>query len=217
MQERDTFSILYYFIISQFSTAGPRPSPPGLIPLPHSPLKHHLHVYLCISLPAVISQPGYGVGKNKLDFPWSDIMILPYSSAVIKKKRKTRLFTRTDARGAARDPAAVTTQPRTIGKRPRRGSCPFPHPFPWLTAFILKTRGRFHYDKALVSYCEKWQWVQRRTAHAFQNRTFVFILEEERAIIKLSEMNVSRRRCAGALRRLLGPPRGCYTSLLTRR
>lgn len=60
----DTFGILYYFIISQFSMARPRPSPPGLILLPRSPLKHHLHVYLCSSLPAVISQPGDGVGKT---------------------------------------------------------------------------------------------------------------------------------------------------------
>lgn len=106
-----------------------------------------------------------------------------YSSAVKKTKKTNPSIYRTDARGAACDPAAVTTQPRSIGKkRPRRGSCPFP----WLAAFILKTPGRFHYDKTVVSQREKWERVQQQTySPAFQDRTFVFILEEEQAIIKL--------------------------------
>lgn len=212
MQERDTFGILYYFIISQFSTARPRSSPPGLIPLPHSPLKHHLHVYLCISLPAVISQPGYGVGKT--NYASDDPILSFYCIALL---RKNPAIYRTDARGAACDPAAVTTQPRTIDKRPRRGSRLFPHSNVSLTScFHFKDSRSF----SLWQNAHELMWemiVGSTYSRVFQNWTFVFILEEDRAIIKLEEMNVSRLLYAGALRRLCGPPLRCYTSLLTRR
>lgn len=83
MHMRDNFSIIHCFIISQFSTAWPQQSPPGLTPLLHLPLKNtvHLHVHLCILLLAVISQHDYSSDKENDAFH-DQILSFLCSSAV---------------------------------------------------------------------------------------------------------------------------------------
>lgn len=82
MHTRDNFSIMHYFIISQFSTVWPQQSPPGLLRFYIYPLNTiHLHVYLCILLLAVISQPSYSFDKANYAFH-DQILSFLCSSAV---------------------------------------------------------------------------------------------------------------------------------------
>lgn len=77
MHTRDIFSILYSFIISQFSTARPEQSPPGLIPLLRLPLKHPSFTCILLHLAASSNFSAWlRLRQNKLCFPSSDIMIL---------------------------------------------------------------------------------------------------------------------------------------------
>lgn len=75
MCTRDTFSIWYYFIIRQFSTARPWQSLPGCILLLHLPLKHHSSTYILLCLAASSnSSARLRLWQNKLCY---DIIILP--------------------------------------------------------------------------------------------------------------------------------------------
>lgn len=67
----------------------------------------HLHGYFCIALPAVISLPGYDFDKTNEAF---------HHQTLFHRSSTVKAIYRTDARGAACDTKAVTTQPWTIYK-----------------------------------------------------------------------------------------------------
>lgn len=64
----------------------------------------YIYFFVSLYLPAVVLQPGYSLRKNKLRMPSSDFKKIIFTVALY----------RTGAGGAARDTAAVTTQPRAV-------------------------------------------------------------------------------------------------------
>lgn len=109
MHTRDTFSILYYFIITQFSKARPSQSPPGLILILHLPLKHHSFTCILLRIAASSNFSAWlKLPQNKLCSPLSDTAF--YCSSVVKtgylQNRRKRSC----------DTIAVTTQPWIIYK-----------------------------------------------------------------------------------------------------